>query len=106
MRAIRLMVDGVMVGKLYGLGAHSINQCFPFHYPARNKATFLLSLKAGLGVKEIVSLAWEVVTDAVSLTDKASKGRSGRSIRLKKTCRRRLNIQRLRLPRAAARLPS
>jgi len=60
-------------------------------YPARNKAIFLLSLKAGLRAKEIASLTWEMVTDAegrlsdaISLTDKASKGRSGRSIPLNK----------------------
>lgn len=60
-------------------------------YPARNKAIFLLSLKAGLRAKEIASLTWEMVTDAeglltdtISITDVASKGRSGRSIPLNK----------------------
>jgi integrase len=60
-------------------------------YPARNKAIFLLSLKAGLRAKEIASITWEMVTDAegrltdaISLTDVASKGRGGRSIPLNK----------------------
>jgi integrase len=60
-------------------------------YPVRNRVIFLLSLKAGLRAKEIASLTWEMVTDAegrltdaISLTDKASKGRSGRSIPLNK----------------------
>jgi integrase len=60
-------------------------------YPARNRAIFLLSLKAGLRAKEIASLRWEMVTDAegrltdaISLTDVASKGRGGRSIPLNK----------------------
>ena len=60
-------------------------------YPARNKAIFMLSLKAGLRAKEIASLRWEMLTDAegrltdaLSLTDVASKGRSGRSIPLNK----------------------
>lgn len=53
--------------------------------PVRNKVIFLLSLKAGLRAKEIASLTWSMVTDgtgdniadAISLTDKASKGSSG-----------------------------
>lgn len=60
-------------------------------YPARNRVIFLLSLKAGLRAKEIASLRWEMLTDAeglltdvISLTDNASKGRSGRSIPLNK----------------------
>jgi integrase len=60
-------------------------------YPVRNRAIFLLSLKAGLRAKEIASLRWEMLTDAeglltdaISLTDVASKGRSGRSIPLNK----------------------
>jgi integrase len=60
-------------------------------YPARNRAIFLLSLKAGLRAKEIASLRWGMLTDAegqladaISLTDSASKGRSGRSIPLNK----------------------
>lgn len=60
-------------------------------YPTRNRAIFLLSLKAGLRAKEIASLRWEMVTDAegglidaISLTDSASKGRGGRSIPVNK----------------------
>ena len=56
-------------------------------YPTRNRAIFLLSLKAGLRAKEIALLSWEMITDsdgqvgqAIHLQDKASKGRSGRII--------------------------
>lgn len=63
-------------------------------YPVRNRVIFLLSLKAGLRSKEIASLKWEMVTDAegrltdvISLTDVASKGRGGRSIPLNKDLR-------------------
>ena len=34
-------------------------------YPVRNRVIFLLSLKAGLRAKEIASLRWELVTDAL-----------------------------------------
>jgi integrase len=60
-------------------------------YPVRDRVIFLLSVKAGLRAKEIASLTWAMVTDAegrladlISLTDKASKGRSGRSIPVNK----------------------
>ena len=63
-------------------------------YPVRNRVVFLLSVKAGLRAKEIASLTWEMVTDAegilgeaISLTNGASKGRSGRSIPLNKDLR-------------------
>jgi integrase len=56
-------------------------------YPIRNRAIFLLSLKAGLRAKEIALLSWEMITDAdgqvgqaIHLQNKASKGRSGRII--------------------------
>ena len=56
-------------------------------YPTRNRAIFLLSLKAGLRAKEIALLSWEMITDAdgqvgqaIHLQDRASKGRSGRII--------------------------
>ena len=63
-------------------------------HPERNRVTFLLSLKAGLRAKEIASLKWAMVTDAegnlsdaIHLTDDASKGRSGRIIPMNKELR-------------------
>jgi integrase len=56
-------------------------------YPVRNRVIFLLSTKAGLRAKEIASLTWDMITDAgggldknIHLSDKASKGKSGRAI--------------------------
>src|ERR1700688_5009788 len=56
-------------------------------WPTRNRAIFLLSVKAGLRAKEIACLTWRMVTDArgqigqaIPLEDTASKGRSGRVI--------------------------
>lgn len=53
-------------------------------HPVRNRVIFLLSVKAGLRAKEIASLTWTMVTDAegvltdaISLTDGASKGKRG-----------------------------
>lgn len=53
-------------------------------HASRNKVIFLLSLKAGLRAKEIASLTWGMVTDpqgnlsdAIRLTNAASKGNSG-----------------------------
>lgn len=52
--------------------------------PIRNRVIFLLSAKAGLRAKEIACLSWAMVTDAegeladaISLTNVASKGKSG-----------------------------
>jgi integrase len=64
-------------------------------YPLRNRVIFLLSLKAGLRAKEIASLKWDMVTDAegrlsdaIHLTNDASKGkRGGRVIPLSKDLR-------------------
>ena len=63
-------------------------------HPARNRVIFLLSVKAGLRAKEIASLTWSMVTDAegaltdaISLTDIASKGRGGRVIPINKELR-------------------
>ena len=60
-------------------------------YPERNRAIFLLSVKAGLRAKEIASLTWAMLTDAegrigdaIHLVDEASKGSSGRVIPLNK----------------------
>ena len=63
-------------------------------YPVRDRVIFLLSVKAGLRAKEIASLTWSMVTDAegtlsdiISLTDIASKGRGGRVIPIAKELR-------------------
>ena len=63
-------------------------------HPVRNRVIFLLSVKAGLRAKEIASLTWSMVTDAegaltdvISLTDIASKGRGGRVIPINKDLR-------------------
>lgn len=52
--------------------------------PERNRAIFLLSLRAGLRAKEIADLTWAMVTDAqgglsdsIRLTNEAAKGNSG-----------------------------
>ena len=66
-------------------------------HPIRNRVIFLLSVKAGLRAKEIASLTWAMVTDAegsltdaISLTDVASKGRGGRVIPINKDLQRAL----------------
>jgi integrase/recombinase XerD len=53
-------------------------------YPERNRAMFVLSVKAGLRAKEIASLSWGMITDAsgevseeISLPNSASKGKGG-----------------------------
>ena len=55
----------------------------------RNRIIVLLSVRAGLRAKEIAGLKWSMITDAdgelsdsIHLTDKASKGNSGRIIPL------------------------
>lgn len=57
----------------------------------RNAVIFLLSVKSGLRAKEIAHLKWSMVVDsngdigsALHLTNKSSKGRSGRIIPLNK----------------------
>jgi integrase/recombinase XerD len=64
----------------------------------RNQTIFLLSIKAGLRAKEIAKLRWEMVLDAdgtlsacLSLSDDASKGKSGRRIPLNKELKAKLN---------------
>jgi integrase len=59
-------------------------------YPWRDRAIFLLSIKAGLRAKEIAALTWVMVTDAegrvidtLHLQNRATKGKKGgRSIPL------------------------
>jgi len=62
--------------------------------PIRNQLIFLLSVKSGLRAKEVSQLKWSmvvnsegVVSDAIHLTDVASKGKSGRVIPLNKDVR-------------------
>ena len=61
-----------------------LNHLESTRHPVRNRVIFQLSLRAGLRAKEIAELEWRMVTDAegriseaVRLTDKASKGQSG-----------------------------
>ncbi|CUW39894.1 putative Integrase-like domain [Magnetospirillum sp. XM-1] len=63
-------------------------------YAARDRAMFLLSIKAGLRAKEIAMLEWVMVLtadgqvgDALHLEDRASKGTSGRTIPLNRELR-------------------
>ncbi len=56
-------------------------------YPKRDKVLFLLSIKAGLRAIEVARLTWRMVTDAegqvsdtIHLENRASKGKSGRTI--------------------------
>ncbi len=58
-------------------------------YPERDRALFLLSIKAGLRAKEVAGLTWSMITDpdgnvssTIELEDRASKGRGGRTIPL------------------------
>ena len=53
-------------------------------HPIRNRAVFLLSIRAGLRAKEVANLKWSMVTDpegnldnAIRLENAASKGRRG-----------------------------
>jgi integrase/recombinase XerD len=64
----------------------------------RNRLIVLLSFKAGLRAKEIASLKWSMtmradgqIGDHIHLTDKASKGKSGRVIALNKELKKELN---------------
>ena len=63
----------------------------------RDQTVFLLSVRAGLRAKEIANLKWSMIQtpegevgDAIHLTNKASKGRSGRMIPLNKQLRENL----------------
>jgi len=62
--------------------------------PIRDQVIFLLSTKAGLRAIEISSLTWSMLIDPsgslsnyISLTNKASKGKSGRQIPINKQLR-------------------
>src|SRR5712672_3520154 len=53
-------------------------------YPLRDRLMFLLSIKAGMRAKEIASVTWGMITDAegnisdaISLENRASKGKGG-----------------------------
>lgn len=63
----------------------------------RNQTIFLLSVKSGLRSKEISQLKWSEVMnsdgeidDVISLTNRTSKGRSGRKIPMNKDVHRNL----------------
>ena len=65
----------------------------------RNKVIFLLTMKAGLRAKEVAGLRWSSVlnssgevSDHIELTDKTSKGRSGRIIPMNRDLRKALEI--------------
>ncbi len=71
-------------------------------YPERDRVIFLLSVKAGLRAKEIACLKWSMITDAeghlsdaIHLTDIASKGKGGRVIPLNKELRAALECWKL-----------
>ena len=68
-------------------------------YPERDRALFLLSIKAGLRAKEVAGLTWSMITDpdgnvssTIELEDRASKGRGGRTIPLNADLREALAI--------------
>jgi len=61
-----------------------LNHISHTRHPERDRVIVLLSFKSGLRAKEIASLTWSMVTtatgelaDAISLPNKASKGRNG-----------------------------
>jgi integrase/recombinase XerD len=81
-------------------------------YPLRDRVIFLLSVKAGLRAKEIASLRWDMITDAegrlsdlISLTDNASKGRGGRSIPINKDLKIALEALRIEAEKSVRRSP-
>jgi integrase len=66
-------------------------------HPIRNRAIFLLSLRAGLRAKEIADLTWSMVTDpdgaisnTIRLTNAAAKGTSGGIVPMAKDLQRAL----------------
>jgi integrase len=67
-------------------------------HATRNRLIVLLSFKAGLRAKEIASLKWSMIMtadgnigDHIHLTNKASKGKSGRIIALNKELKKQLS---------------
>jgi len=80
----------------------------------RNEVILLLSVKAGLRAKEIACLTWQMVLDAdgvvgdhILLTNKASKGQSGRCIPLNRELRTALtSLHRIALDHGADTLAS
>lgn len=67
--------------------------------PERNRAIFLLSVRAGLRAKEIAALKWSMITDAegwiadmIRLPDVASKGKSGGTIPMARDLRQSLIV--------------
>ncbi len=68
-------------------------------YPERDRALFMLSIKAGLRAKEIAEVTWGMLTDpegsvadTIELEDRASKGRGGRTIPMNSDLRAALAI--------------
>ncbi len=83
------------------LNAHQLQAMLSWlekgHHAERNRLIVLLSFKAGLRAKEIAELRWSMVMDAsgnisdqIHLTNKSSKGKSGRVIAMNKDVRRQL----------------
>jgi integrase len=73
----KILTEAQIAKVLNNLGKRS-------RYAVRDRAMFLLSIKAGLRAKEIASLKWSMVTDAegslldvMALPNKASKGAGG-----------------------------
>lgn len=79
-----------------------LNHLKSTRYPERNEVIFLLSIKAGLRAKEIALLTWGmvidgsgIVNDIIQLEDKASKGKSGRTIPINTELRSSLTQQKI-----------
>jgi integrase len=84
----KILTEAQIAKVLNNLGKRS-------RYAVRDRAMFLLSIKAGLRAKEIANLKWSMVTDAegslldvMALPNKASKGAGGgRSIPMNRDLR-------------------
>ena len=84
----KILTEAQIAKVLNNLGKRS-------RYAMRDRAMFLLSIKAGLRAKEIANLKWSMVTDAedslldvMALPNKASKGAGGgRSIPMNRDLR-------------------